>query len=62
MDAVGAIEFSDEYIKQKKIDELYHRVWGLLDEVNGLKREILEIGEAMKEVVSDDVFKLGYKE
>jgi len=38
------------------IDELYHKVWALIDTVESLKREILEIGEEMKSVVSSSVF------
>jgi hypothetical protein len=43
--------------KQDKIDELYHRVWQLLSDVESLKREIINIGEEMKTVVSPEVFK-----
>lgn len=42
---------------QFKIDELYPRIWNLIDEISVLKNNIIKIGEDMKEVVSLDVFK-----
>lgn len=50
-------ELMEEQEKQNRIDELYRKVWGLVDDVNSLKREIVEIGEEMKELVSSEVFK-----
>ena len=43
--------------KQEKIDELYQKVWALIDTIDNLKTEALEIGEEMKEIVSKEVFK-----
>jgi peptidoglycan hydrolase CwlO-like protein len=42
--------------EQKKIDDLYHKVWDLMDDIGSLQRRVLEIGEEMKEIVSSKVF------
>lgn len=48
---------TEDQIKQERIDELYRKVWNLVDEINTLKSQVLEIGEEMKEIVSSEAFK-----
>ncbi len=43
--------------EQDKIDEMYSKVWDLVDDLSSLKGKALEIGEALKEFVSPEVFK-----
>lgn len=45
-----------EYERDEIIDELYGKVWALVDEINNLKSSVLEIGEEMKTVVSSKLF------
>ena len=42
---------------QDKIDKLYRKIWQLIDDISILKREALEIGEEMKEIISNEAFK-----
>jgi len=42
---------------QEIIDDVYDKIWQIIDDLQTLKDQALKIGEALKEIVSSDKFK-----